>query len=303
MTDRYRLFRESRELDVKDLDRKGFEALRDGTRRKILERAAREPVYPSMIASELDTSKQKIFYHFEKLEEAGLIQRTGERKISGGTAKLYFATSEALVFDTGAPGEKTFLPGRDPELEEFFSPMLEEDRLEATIAVGSPEPHGEHEVRARDGHLAGDIAAKLGSLGRTPENMVELDTEIVRENSLDRNLVVLGGPLTNTLAREFNSEFPWRFDLDSFPYHNLTDGEENHTDGNIGIIAKVENPRNPGNAVILVAGIRSPGTRAAVLAFRNLEELLEDYESGSFCRLVRGHDRDGDGRVDSFEVL
>lgn len=53
----------------------------------------------------------------------------------------------------------------------------------------------------------------------------------------------------------------------------------------------------------MVAGIRNRGTRGAVKAFKNLEDITEDYTGGTFYRIVRGLDMDGDGEIDDYEVI
>jgi len=52
-----------------------------------------------------------------------------------------------------------------------------------------------------------------------------------------------------------------------------------------------------------VAGVRNKGTKAAVIAFKNLEKLIEQYMSQEAYIIVRGQDIDGDGEIDDYEVL
>lgn len=297
--DRYRVFREDFELDSEKLGPASIESLDSETRRMLLRMAARRKIYASEAAEKLDCSKQKVFYHFEKLKEAGLLETAGERKKSGGTAKLYEASSEALIFDTGSEGAESYIPDPPEKMREFFREALDGKRLDLRVVPGSAEPHGEHDVRATDGHLAAEISAKLSELGELNSPFTMLDTEVVARGMEDDNLVLLGGPLTNSLTRRFNDSLPVRFDLNSFPYHSL----ESFSRGEVGTVQKISNPADEEKFIVSVAGVRLPGTRAAVRAFRDLDNLVEDYSGGEFSALVRGVDSDGDGVVDGYEVI
>ncbi|MFB6147387.1 MAG: hypothetical protein ABEJ66_00735, partial [Candidatus Nanohaloarchaea archaeon] len=103
--------------------------------------------------------------------------------------------------------------------------------------------------------------------------------------------------------RNYNGEFPASFATDSFPYHELETPDDTYTDDSIGVVQKTSHPENPGKAVYMVAGIRNRGTRGAIIAFKNLEEITEGYSGGEFYRIVRGLDVDGDGEIDDYEVV
>jgi len=153
--------------------------------------------------------------------------------------------------------------------------------------VGSPDQHGEDQVRARDGHLAGEIGLKLGKNRLDFETV--WDTQVVRDELFDENMVVIGGILTNTVTKKFNEDFPAYFSGDSFPYREIKTPKSEYTDPDIGIIARKENK-------IMVAGVRNTGTKAAVKAFQQ-EDFDKDY------LVVKGLDLDGDGEIDSYEVI
>jgi DNA-binding transcriptional ArsR family regulator len=284
-----------------DLDEKAIKALSDGTRQKIIAMLAKEPSYPAEIASELGLGKQQAYYHFRKLEDAGLIEEVREEKKSGGVATFYRPTADGYIFDLGSGGEKTAIP---PETgRKFLDPLVEGGEIEGCIVVGSPDEHGEDQVRARDGHLAGEIGAKLGSYGRSSEPLTRLDTEIVSSEDFEKNMLLLGGILTNTVTKKYNDDFPASFSTDSFPYHELETPGDSYTDDAIGVIQKIPHPENPEKALFMAAGIRNRGTQGAIRAFKNLEEITEGYGEGEFYRVVRGLDIDGDGEVDDYEVV
>lgn len=298
-----RILRDGKIVDAEELDPEKVAALTEETRRDIIEILAEKPSYSAEIASKLGIGKQQAHYHFQKLKDAELVEKDHEEKKSGGTATYYRPSADAYVLDLEIGGEEFFTPARTLEVEEFLSPLVEGGSINGKIVVGSPEQHGEDQVRARDGHLAGEIGLKLGGYGRSNDISTWLDTDVVREEAFDDNLLILGGVLTNTIAKRFNDAFPVSFSLDSFPYHEIQTGNGGYSDGSIGVVAKAENPENNGKAIYLVAGIRNRGTEAAVRAFKNLEDIVEDYRGGEFYRIVRGLDMDGDGEIDDYEVV
>jgi len=290
-------------IEAEELDEDKIKALSDPLRREILELPAEEPSYPLEVARELDIEKQKSYYHFNKLEDAGLIEEDHTEKVSGGSAKFYKSSAPGYLLDLGAKGEKIFNPGGSKKVEKFLEPLVNEGKVSGEIVVGSPEQHGPDKVRARDGYLAGEVGLKLGNYGEKDSPVVKLDTEVFRDSSFDENLVLVGGVLTNTVSKKFNEEFPVSFEGENFPYREIKTPENSYSEDSIGVVAKTENPEDPEKSIYMVAGVRNAGTEAAVRAFKNLEDILEDYSRGDFYRVVRGLDMNGDGEIDDFEVV
>ena len=298
-----KLFRDGKTVESEDLDEDKIKALSDETRRKILELLAGDEKYPREVARELDLEKQKTYYHFQKLKDAGLIEKTGEKNVSGGSANFYTASSPAYSFDTGLEGEKIFRPGIDSNAKNFLRPFVKNGEVRGRIVVGSPEQHGPDRVQARDGHLAGEIGLEVGKYGDSEGRRVYLDTEIVRDSLFEDSMILIGGVLTNTITRRFNEDFPVSFEGDDFPYREIKTPDSSYSEDSIGVIAKTENPENEDESVFLVAGVRGSGTEAAVLAFKNLESLVDNYGEGEFYAVVQGLDLDGDGEIDDYEVI
>lgn len=290
-------------VDAKEIDARMIKALNDPTRVEILRMLADEPSYPSAVAKSLDIEKQKTYYHFKKLEDAGLIAEDRQEKKSGGLATYYRASSKAFTLDLGGEGEPVNLPSRNPDISRFLDPLVQNQEFNGKVVVGSPDQHGPDQVRARDGHLATEIAFKLGEYCSSPGKAVALDTELFRDSSFDHNLVLLGGILTNTATKKFNSEFPAHFSGEEFPYREISTPKSRYNEASVGIITKTEHPENPDKSIYMVAGIRNSGTEAAVRAFKNLESVIGDYEKGEHYTVVRGLDMDGDGEIDDFEVI
>ena len=78
-----------------------------------------------------------------------------------------------------------------------------------------------------------------------------------------------------------------------------------YSDDSVGLIAKFQNPYDKRFNILLFSGIRFIGTKSAVLALTNKSNgLLKEYSGEKeFYAIVQGFDLDGDGKVDSTEVL
>ena len=95
---------------------------------------------------------------------------------------------------------------------------------------------------------------------------VKLDTE-VRAEDLEKNIIVIGGPVVNTITGKFNPKLPIRFEKQENWAVHSTISEKTYTSDEIGIIIKTKNPFNPRKSLLLVAGKRYSGTKAAIIAF------------------------------------
>jgi DNA-binding transcriptional ArsR family regulator len=294
---------ETEELETSGLDEEKLKAINNETRLKILKLLAEKPRYPAEIGKELGLGKQKAYYHFQKLKDAGMVEKKKEERKSGGVATYYTPTAKAYCLDIGGSGRKTFIPAENPETRKFLAPLISKGEINGRVVVGSPEPHGPDQVSATDGHLAGEIAAKLGNHGEVTDRITSLDTEISNQDSYGENLLILGGVLTNTVAKKFNGKFPVKFTGEEFPYHEIKTPQEKYSEPRIGVIAKTTNPENPEKNIFLVAGVRAEGTTAAVEAFKQLEDIVDDFRGDEFYRVIKGLDMDGDGEIDDFEVV
>jgi DNA-binding transcriptional ArsR family regulator len=90
-------------------DPESFQLLADETRRKIifLLRAAEMTV--TQIAANLDISRQTVYHHIQKLEDAGLVQVSRTEQVGHLTASHYRATAEAFYCSVGkTPGGNEF---------------------------------------------------------------------------------------------------------------------------------------------------------------------------------------------------
>jgi len=78
-------------------------------------------------------------------------------------------------------------------------------------------------------------------------------------------------------------------------------GEDSH-----GMIASVQNPWDRQARILVIAGKRFQGTRAAIIALITKPERVfsgNRHDRSVMAKVVRGYDMDGDGIIDNAEVL
>ena len=72
----------------------------------------------------------------------------------------------------------------------------------------------------------------------------------------------------------------------------------------MGLIARIPNPWNMEKSVIVLAGNKAVGTKTCVLALTKFwKKTLKNFDDERFAVVIQGFDLDGDGKVDSIEVL
>ncbi|MEM3768525.1 MAG: hypothetical protein QXE37_00615, partial [Nitrososphaerales archaeon] len=188
----------------------------------------------------------------------------------------------------------------------FFREFLISSTFDGRIIVGSPEPHGPYKASARDGHYAVQLAFFLGQFTKMPNDfVVRLDVDIKAEKEEKNNLILLGGPGTNLITADFNKYLPIKFNEQNY-WAGLLDAQGRTFNGDRdGLIAKIPNPYDEKKSVIVLAGLRYIGTKSAVIGITNFsEEILKNYHNErKWAIVIRGFDLDGDGKVDSVEVL
>jgi len=278
---------------------------------KILRILADKPSYPKEIGEKLKVNEQKIYYHIRNLERTGIIEKLREEKRQGALAKFYTLTDFAftLLLKPLEESQKVFQLKK--EYKNFLEPFIIDGRLNALIVMGSPEPHGMSKARAKDGLFATDLGLFLGTfLNYKPEIFTKLDTE-VKEEDLKKNLILVGGPGVNFITAKVNSKLPIRFekikDQENFysGFHSNISGK-NYSEEGCGIIVKAKNPFDKTKDILVIAGRRMAGTRAAILAFlQKFDEICKgnSYDSKIFAKVVEGIDKNNDGVIDFVEFL
>lgn len=275
---------------------------------KILTLLAAGPRYPAEIARALRIHHQTIYYHVGLLEKAGLITRVSRESIRGGEANLFALSSDGYAVEFHVRGEP--LPTlqastRSMSMGRFFREFCRDGELDGWIVVGSPLPHGATGIQARDGHYAIQLGFALGQFVALPVRFpVKLDVDVKAENLKGSNLIVVGGPRANVISEELNQYLPLRFKQGGF-WGSIVDDQDRSYNSELDcIVAKIENPWEAGKTCVIAAGLTGAGTKAAIIGICNFADLLfQRYNSGKYACLLRGIDRDGDGKVDSVELL
>jgi DNA-binding transcriptional ArsR family regulator len=275
---------------------------------KILRVLAGGPKYPAEIARTLGAHHQTVYYHVRRLEEAGLVNRVKREVIRGGEANLFSLSSDGYAVEFAVRGER--LPtldssSRSKALGRFFEEFISNGELDGWIVVGSPVPHGAGGTQARDGHYAVQLGFALGQFVSLPQRFpVKLDVDLKSEKLEGSNLIVVGGPRTNMVAEAMNPHLPIKFKQGGF-WGSIEDEEgRSYTSELDSIVVKKKNPWNQEKTCVVAAGLTGAGTKAAILGICNFsEKLFQKYRSGDFASVLRGVDMDGDGKVDSVDVL
>jgi DNA-binding transcriptional ArsR family regulator len=283
---------------------------------KILVMLSKEEMYPLEIAKKLGIHEQKIYYHIRKLARAGAIIIAKEEEKKGAIAKYYKVVSPAFGIEL-PQGYKTLerlsLLSMNEKIQKFFKEFIKKDgTFEGKIVVGSPMPHGPFKTSARDGHYASHLTFFLGQFAKMPEDFaIKLDVDVKAEKEEKNNLILVGGPGTNLLTQELNDYLPIRFNMQpseqGFLFGGLVSRKTSnvYTADNVGLVAKIVNPWDNSKWIIVLAGNKAVGTKACVLALTNFwKKTLKSYDGkDSFATVIQGFDLDGDGKVDSIEVL
>ncbi|HEU4605724.1 MAG TPA: hypothetical protein VFS46_05740 [Nitrososphaera sp.] len=277
---------------------------------RIMELLSKGPTYPAQVAKELKIYEQSAYYYIRKLVKIGAVDEVGKNFVRGGTARLYQATSPAFGIEMNW-GESKLGPmsvGGHPGAARFFENFVSGSEFKGLLVVGAPDPHGPYKSSARDGHYAVHLAFFLGRItGVAPsEFVVKLDVDSKAEKALTgNNLISIGGPGTNIVTAEFNRYLPVRFDEKNF-WSGLVDGSgKRYGLDNHGLIAKIKNPYDGNSSVIVVAGVRSAGTKSAVIALTNYsEEVLKKYSGEEdWALVVQGFDMNSDGKIDHVDIV
>jgi DNA-binding transcriptional ArsR family regulator len=283
---------------------------------KILGMLSENEMYPLEIAKKLKIHEQKVYYHIRKLAKAGAITVTREEEKKGAIAKYYKAVSPAFGIEL-PQGYRTVqrlsLLTMDEKIQKFFNGFITKDgTFEGKIVVGSPTPHGPFRTSARDGHYASYLTFFLGQFVKVPEEFaIKLDVDVKAEKEEKNNLILVGGPGTNLLTQELNDYLPIRFDMHPSKEGFLLGGlvsqktSQVYTADVAGLVAKIVNPWDNTKRIIVLAGNKAVGTKACVLALTNFcKKTLERYNGeDTFATVIQGFDLDGDGKVDSIEIL
>ena len=288
-----------------------MQVLSNPTAWKILRLLSHQQMYPAQVAKTLGIYEQSAYYYIRRLTSIGALEPSGTAMVKGGTARLYRASSPAfgLEMDWGDKPLRSGPSGRDSAALRLFDGFAnDQNEFHGLIVVGAPEPHGPYKSSSRDGHYAVQLAFYLGSLtGASPKGfLVKLDVDAKAEKVIpSNNLISIGGPGTNIVTAEFNRHLPIGFDQSNYWAGLVGKSGKHYSSDNHGLIARISNPYNAAYKVIVIAGVRSAGTKSAVIALTNHgDEVLRNYSSAEdFAVVVQGFDMDSDGKIDQVDVV
>ena len=289
-------------LPVKELKPKQVKAVSSELAEKILGIIASKPSYPKEISKKLNVHEQKVYYHIRNLEKAGII-KVVKKETKQGALASYYDLAEPAFLVRFKDYKKT---QRITTLKEskFLEPFIKDGQLDALIVVGSPDPHGPEKARSRDGYYGIDLALFIGTfLNYVPSLNVKLDTETREQDLRDNNLIVIGGPIVNKITGDINNKLPIRFKEGNI-FSTITNKE--YTTDESALIVKTKSPFNPSKYILLIAGKRHSGTRAAIIAFlKHFKETKQGniHNKNIMAKVVEGVDLDSDGIVDEIEIL
>jgi len=289
-------------LPVKEISVKQAKNFSSDLALNILKLLIKKPMYPIELAKELKVHEQKVYYHIKNLEKSGIIKISKKEIKQGAVAKYYSIDKPAFIIKLKEFEEtQKVMPKSNSE---FLEPFIKNGELNAMIIVGSPDPHGPEKARSRDGYYGIDLALFIGTfLNYVPDLNVRLDTE-VRQDDLKNNLILIGGPVVNKITKDINEKMPIFFDKSNHWDIKSSISKNIYPTDETGLIVKFKNPFNKDKRILLVAGKRYSGTRAAIIAFlKYFKEITKGniHNKNIKARVVEGIDLNSDGIVDDIE--
>jgi DNA-binding transcriptional ArsR family regulator len=282
-------------------DPTSLSVLANKTALNLIKELSKKPLCAMDLARRLGLHEQKVYYNLRRLQKAGIIKllRTEER--TGGTAKIYSLVEPVIsvkLADNAFLSIDTKVALRKLDL---LRPFVENGKLNAKIVFGDPYPHGKFDAGGLDGCYISDLNLFLGSFTKDV-NFPAFSLDIqMRERDLKDNLIIVGSPKGNTITYKLNSFLPIYFDENTgWTMVSRITGRR-YDDDFGGVVEIIENPFKKDKKIMVLAGKRTRGTMAAVLAFtKHFDEVMSGNikDRRVIARVVHGTDSNGDGYVD-----
>lgn len=252
-----------------------------------------QTLYAKSISKILELSEQKVHYHLTQLRDAGLLVPVGTRPIKRGRAKLFTPIASNFLLSL----TKHDVNDNKTTFDMIFSKnFCNNGKFVGKIVVGSAEPHGRYDAISRDGFLTGELCWYLGNhitmqRGFVPHYVsTDLNYDKVNGNK-KTNLILIGGHITNTLTAYYNDVLKSKFDI-YFSENRIISRNKDFSHPTHGLIALFQNPEACNFWVLILAGVRSLGTQAAIYAIISdcCDLMGEDTE---FATILQGESDDG----------
>jgi hypothetical protein len=250
-------------------------------------------LYAKSIANILELSEQKVHYHLTMLRKEGLIIPTKVIHIKRGRAKLFKPVSGNFLLSLEKYESDLSVTAFSRLFENFF---VSEGQFTAEIVVGSAEPHGKYDAISRDGYLAGDLCLYIGNhlplqKRTTIHHFVNTDLDYERNRGkYEGNLILIGGHITNTLTSYFNDALKSKFGF-FFVENRIVGFEDEYIHPAHGMIARFRNPEKKSSWILILAGVRSLGTRATIYSI--ISDCCDIFGRGDeFITILKGESQD-----------
>ncbi len=251
-------------------------------------------LYAKSIANRLGLSEQKVHYHLTMLRNEGLIIPTKVINIKRGRAKLFKPVSDNFLLSLEKFEHDLSVTAFSRLFEKFFT---SEGQFTGKIVVGSAEPHGKYDAISRDGYLAGDLCLYIGNHLPLQKRIAVghfVNTDLYYErnrNQREGNLILIGGHITNTLTSHFNEVLKSKFGI-FFVENRIVSFEDEYIHPAHGMMARFKNPEKVGSWILILAGVRSLGTRATIYSI--LSDCCDVFGKGDeFITILKGKSQDG----------
>lgn len=270
-------------------------------RLKMLELLAKEPLYPAQLAREMHMSVQTVYYHVKLLEDAGLVKFVEYEEKRGAVAKKFASVSDSLAIVLNKDAWKRNVV-KKKNLPELLIPFIKNGFFNGRMVLGSPDPHGKYRARGSELCMV-EFSALLGQYAAFSFPLYSLDTEL-RESEKKQNLILAGGPKVNVLVSEINKNLPIKFEEAAFDIYSTLSKKKYGE--NVGVVELINSPFARNSKILLLGGLNQHGTRAAVLSLvKKMKQIQEGnmYNSKVIAKVVEGFDDNGDGVVDTVEIL
>jgi DNA-binding transcriptional ArsR family regulator len=273
---------------------------------RVINELAKQPACAMDIAKRLKQNEQKIYYHLRKMRNAGIVRLNGTEQRFGMTAKFFELVSPVIATKLYEDGHELSdaNPANDPVIAELFSPFIKDRKLNATVIVGDPYPHGKFDMGSRDGVHLFDLALLLGRfLANVKFLNYKFDTNVNTEDLKD-NLILFGEPKVNTIIDKINGDLPVYFDYEKgYEIVSKYTGEV-YDAPRVGVVIKTVNPWNKNRKILILTGIGIRGVKAAVIAAtQHSDKIVSRSKSENVAKIVEGLDKDGDGVIDDVRFL
>ncbi len=268
----------------------------------ILKKLSKKPYNSANLSKELKLDKKATAFYIGKLEKAGLISIEPQKK--GEVIKALYNSFSHEINENKIKFDPKMKSKENEYALAFFSKFINNGKFDGYICVGASDPHGEYKAVAKDSYYTAYLGMFLGQFIDLPASMpVVLDTDVISKNLFKKNLIVIGGPVTNLVTRDINNFMPIKFIKEEG--WGLKDKNGIHVRDYEGTIEKIKNPFDKEKEIILIGGVRNIGTLSAMLAATRFSNITFKGYTGEipWSRMVRGYDIDGDGQIDSIETV